>query len=212
MAFDPFGKGHLTQLIPQLNSPFLCQMLLLEHFVDHVNDLVVLLRSFPTDFYNQRQFLAPASLLPVMYALGGFKDLVILSLHQGGLLPVLVAPFAKALALPFAKASPLPFAKALALPFAKASPLPFAKALDFFLFLLFSARPKACSRPASKPEDMGTTLDPTFLLKSLLLLVAIPFAKEALLSFVPFGKVGLLSKSPFGKVLFSGVSMSLGYP
>ena len=84
---------------------------------------------FPLTSTIRGNFLAPTSLLPVMYALGGFKDLVILSLHQGGLLPLLVGPFAKALALPFAKALALPFAKALALPFAKALALPFAKAL-----------------------------------------------------------------------------------
>ena len=142
---------------------------------------------FPVTSTIRGNFLAPTSLLPVMYALGGFKGLVILSLHQGGLLPLLVAPFAKALALPF------------------------AKALECFLFLLFFLKPKACSRPASKAGDMDKTLDPIFLLKSLLL-VAIPFAKVDLLSKSPFGKVGLLSSSPFGKVLFSGVFKSLGYP
>ena len=42
---------------------------------------------FPLTSTIRGSFLAPTSLLPVMYALGGFKDLVILSLHQGKCLP-----------------------------------------------------------------------------------------------------------------------------
>ena len=51
---NPLGKGHLTELIPQLNGLFLCQVIVLELSVDHVDDLVVLFRSFLTNFHNQR--------------------------------------------------------------------------------------------------------------------------------------------------------------